>query len=191
MGPRSSPEPGVVRTMSVKPWSPFGSVTPTLVIAVGAAAIVGGTWGLIKPWGSDNSRSGFAFLLIWGFFAATMGLMQFVVIARHVDQLVDGHLRFRSRLKSLTVRPDEIISMIGWSRMFDLYGSYPFKVKTARGSIRVDRHMSGGVKLEAALREANPHLTISRAWEITQSGITFFRPEARMSDDEVSNTGPR
>ena len=50
----------------------------------------GGTWGLIKPWGVDNPRSGFAFMLTWGLFAFSLGALQILVVARHVDQLHDG-----------------------------------------------------------------------------------------------------
>jgi hypothetical protein len=153
--------------------------------------MVGGTWGLIQPWGSGNPRGSFAFMLFWGFIVLGMGLMAFVVVVRHVDQLEDGSFRFRSRLRSLVVRPDQIISMVGLPWYLDLYGSYPFRMNTPHGAILVDRHMLGGLDLETTLRQANPELKIKRAWELGPRLSGRPQPGVRTSGSDISNIGPR
>lgn len=171
-------------TWSVGRWSFLGSVLPTLTLAVGLAAIVGGTWGLVKPWGIDNSRAGFAFMLVWGFLVLGMGSLAFIVVVRHVDRLEDGRFRFRSRVRSLTVHPEEMTSIVGLPWYLDFYGCSPFRLSTAHGSIFVDRHMPGGMDLETTLRQAGPRMRIERAWEL--GPILPGRPTG-----DISNIGPR
>jgi len=191
LGERRSPENSVVQTLSVGPLSLFGSIAPALLIAVGIAAMFGGTWGLIKPWGVDNPRSGFAFMLTWGLFAFSLGALQILVVARHVDQLHDGRYRFRSHVRNVDVHPMEMISMVGVPRYLDLYGGYPFRMKSSRGSILVDRHMPGGLELEATLRQANPRLRIGRAWDLGATPAWPPGSGGQRAERDVSNIGPR
>jgi hypothetical protein len=161
---------GIGRTWSVKRGSLFSTILPSIAIMIGLVVFVSSTWGLIKPWGG-NTRSGFVIPVILGLAVTAYGAFAFVVVVRHVELLEDGRYRFLARFRAVVVRPDEIISMRGLTRLLDTSGAYPFRMRTTKGSALVDRHMTGGPDLEAALCEANPALAVIRAWDLERRSV--------------------
>jgi hypothetical protein len=130
--------------------------------------------GVDPPVGRKPERW-FVYMVGWGILAMALTWLWFSFVARSVYKLNDGSYSLGSRRRQLTVTPDQITSMRGFGWFFDFFGAYPFLMRTARGSLLIDRHMRGGTELEQTLRLANAATRIQHAWDLgpTRTG----RPE--------------
>jgi hypothetical protein len=165
----------VVETWKVSRFSFFGSIVPVVQLPIGMVLICVGTILLITDW-HNSQRVGFFWIVFVGAVGIRIGTFSLLRVVRQVDALVDGRYRFSSKRKVLTVDPLEIISLRGltWT---DLWGVYPFRMKTSSGGIFIDRHMPDGTDLECKLRRANPRIVVRRAWETSEDNSNPWRNE--------------
>lgn len=136
--------------------SAIGSLMPAGWVVVGLIFLIQGTL--------DRSSGWPVWMAVVGAVAVGLGASYLLFAVRKVQQLLDGRFRFVAVLRQLCVKPDELESANGVPVFLDLWGVYPFRLRSRSGSIFVNRHMPNGDALEELLRSANPAFHLNRAW---------------------------